>query len=30
MEEILYKSLVPLATGDENIDRILGKIYSVV
>ena len=26
MEEILYKSLVPLATGDENIDRILGKI----
>ena len=25
VEEIMYKNLVPMATGDESIDRILGK-----
>ena len=26
VEEIIYKNMVPYATGDENIDRVLGKV----
>ena len=29
VEEIMYKNLVPMATGDESIDRILGKLLAL-